>query len=132
MLPDAVRRLVNGWSIKPAERAVVLTVDDRGLRPRDDLEAAGVEIAEIVDFRERAAPRIEAQGKGGKVAQVSIDGTTSSADLARHVRQPAAELQAARAGGRAGRVRRERAASSSRPSFPTNVERGRRRHRRRR
>ena len=27
MLPDAVRRLVNGFSIKPGERAVVLTVE---------------------------------------------------------------------------------------------------------
>ncbi len=33
MLPDGVRRLVNYWSLKPGKRAVVLTVDDRGLRP---------------------------------------------------------------------------------------------------
>ena len=74
MLPDAVRRLVNGFSIKPGERAVVLTVDDRGLAAAADLEAAGVEIARVVDFREAGSPAIEAQGKGGKVAQVSIDG----------------------------------------------------------
>ena len=81
MLPDAVRRLVNGFSIKPAERALVLTVDDRGLAAAADLEAAGVEIARIVDFREAGSPAIEAQGKGGKVAQVSIDGIHVKADL---------------------------------------------------
>ena len=81
MLPDAVRRLVNGFSIKPGERAVVLTVDDRGLAAAADLEAAGVEIARVVDFREAGSPAIEAQGKGGKVAQVSIDGYHVKADL---------------------------------------------------
>ena len=81
MLPDAVRRLVNGFSIKPAERAIVLTVDDRGLAAAADLEAAGVEIARVVDFREAGSPAIEAQGKGGKVAQVSIDGHHVKADL---------------------------------------------------
>jgi len=80
MLPDAVRRLVNGFSIKPAERAVVLTVDDRGLQAAADLEAAGVEIAKIVDFRNES-PTVEAQGKGGKVAQVSIGGYHVKADL---------------------------------------------------
>ena len=81
MLPDAARRLVNGFSIKPAERAVVLTVDDRGLAAAADLEAAGVVIARIVDFREAGSPAIEAQGKGGKVAQVSIDGIHVKADM---------------------------------------------------
>ena len=81
MLPDAARRLVNGFSIKPAERAVVLTVDDRGLRAATDLEAAGVTIAAVVDFRRTPSPAIEAQGKGGKVAQVAIDGRHVKADL---------------------------------------------------
>ena len=81
MLPDAVRRLVNGFSIKPAERAVVLTVDDRGLQAAADLEAAGVEIARVVDFRTDGSPSIEAQGKGGKVAQVAIGGHHVKADL---------------------------------------------------
>ena len=59
----------------------MLTVDDRGLAAAADLEAAGVEIARIVDFREAGSPAIEAQGKGGKVAQVSIDGHHVKADL---------------------------------------------------
>ena len=41
MLPDAVRRLVNAWSIKPGDRAVVLTVDDRGLACRRGSRAGG-------------------------------------------------------------------------------------------
>jgi sarcosine oxidase subunit alpha len=81
MLPDAVRRLVNGFSIKPAERAVVLTVDDRGLQAAADLETVGVEIVRIVDFRDDNPPAIEAVGKGGRVAHVSIGGYHVRADL---------------------------------------------------
>ncbi len=81
MLADGVRRLVNGFSIRPGERAVVLTVDDRGHDAAADLEAAGVAIAEVVDFRSAGSPAIEAQGKGGKVAQVAIDGRHVKADL---------------------------------------------------
>jgi sarcosine oxidase subunit alpha len=82
MLPDAVRRLVNGFSIRPGGRAVVLTVDDRGLRAAADLEAAGVQIAEVVDFRTAPMPpAVEAQGRGGKVYQVAINGRHVKADL---------------------------------------------------
>ena len=82
MLPDGVRRLVNYWSIKPGERAVVLTMDDRGLQAAADLESAGVEVARIVDFRERAPGTIEAQGRrGGRVAQIAIDGDWVKCDL---------------------------------------------------
>ncbi len=81
MMPDAARRLVNGFSIKPAERAVVLTVDDRGLEAAADLERAGVEIAGIVDFRETPGQPVEARGKGGKVVQVAIGGRYAKADL---------------------------------------------------
>ena len=131
MLPDGVRRLVNYWSIKPAERAVVLTMDDRGLQAAADLEAAGVEVARVVDFRERTPSSIEAQGRKGRVAQVAIDGHWVKCDLARHVRQPAAQLQAARAGRRPGRVRRRQ--GCLRPARPARRRRGRRRrHRRRR
>ncbi len=81
MLPDAVRRLVNYWSIKPAERAVVLTMDDRGLQAAADLESAGVAIARVVDFRERQPGTIEAQGRKGRVAQIAIDGHWVKCDL---------------------------------------------------
>ena len=82
MLPDAVRRLVNGFSLKPAERAVVLTVDDRGLagrgRPRGGRASRSRGSSTSASD---ASPAIEAQGKGGKVAQVSIDGRHVKADL---------------------------------------------------
>ena len=131
MLPDAVRRLVNGFSIKPAERAVVLTVDDRGLQAAADLEAAGVEIARVVDFRQTANPVDRGAGQG-RQGRAGLDRRPSRQGRSRrHVRQPAAELQAARAGGRARRVRRE--PRHLRPDRPAGPRRGgRRRHRRRR
>ena len=122
MLPDAVRRLVNGFSIKPGERAVVLTVDDRGLAAAADLEAAGVQIAEVVDFRTAPTPpAIEAQGKGGKVAPGRDQRPPRQGRPRRHVGQPAAELQAARAGRRARRVRRRpRRLRPARPAARTS------------
>ena len=66
MLPDGVRRLVNYWSIRPGERAVILTADERGLKAAEDLEAAGVEIAKIIDFRDAEPPNIEAIGRKGR------------------------------------------------------------------
>ena len=81
MLPDAVRRLVNYWSIKPGERAVILTADDRGLRAAEDLETAGVEIARVIDFREAEPPNIEARGRKGRVTEVVVNGQTTECDL---------------------------------------------------
>ena len=81
MLPDAVRRLVNTWSIKPGRRAVVLTVDDRGLRAAEDLEAAGVEVAEVVDFRERTPAIVSAVGHKGHVTGVQLDMRAVKCDL---------------------------------------------------
>ncbi len=81
MLPEGVRRLVNYWSIKPGERAVVLTADERGLAAAADLETAGVEIAEVVDFRKRQPPNIEAAGRRGRVHQVGIHGKWIACDL---------------------------------------------------
>jgi sarcosine oxidase subunit alpha len=81
MLPSAVRRLVNFWSIKPGERAVVLTVDDRGLDAASDLERASVRIGRIVDFRERAASSIVASGRRGQVRKVIVDGRSIDCDL---------------------------------------------------
>ena len=81
MLPSAVRRLVNAWSIRPGERAVVLAADDRGLSAADDLRAAGVEVVHVADFRERAHTNVEAQGRRGRVCQVSVDGRWIRCDL---------------------------------------------------
>ncbi len=81
MLPDAVRRLVNYWSIRPGERAVVLTVDDRGLRAAEDLEEAGVQVAEVVDFRRHAPGIVSAVGHKGFVTGVQLDLRTVKCDL---------------------------------------------------
>jgi sarcosine oxidase subunit alpha len=81
MLPCAVRRLVNQWSVRPGERAVVLTVDDQGLAAAEDLKAAGVEVAELVDFRERAPSTVVARGRKGRVRHVLVDGKKLECDL---------------------------------------------------
>ncbi len=81
MLPDAVRRLVGYWSVKPGERAVVLTVDDRGLRAAEDLEEAGVQVAEVVDFRRHAPGIVSAVGHKGFVTGVQLDTRTVACDL---------------------------------------------------
>jgi sarcosine oxidase subunit alpha len=81
MLPEGARRLVNYWSIKPGTRAVVFTADDRGLAAAADLEGAGVELAEVVDFRKRQPPNVEASGRRGRVHQVGIHGKWIACDL---------------------------------------------------
>ena len=81
MLPSAVRRLVNYWSLKPGERAVVLAVDDRGLGAIEDLRRGGVSIAELVDFRERRPRSISVKGRKGHVRQITVDGKSIDCDL---------------------------------------------------
>jgi sarcosine oxidase subunit alpha len=81
MLPGAATRLVNAWSIKPGERAVVLAADDRGLAATEALEAAGVELVRVVDLRDGQPPNLEAQGQRGRVCQVSLDGRWVKCDL---------------------------------------------------
>ena len=81
MLPSAVRRLVNYWSLKPGERAVVLAVDDRGLGAIEDLRRGGVSIAELVDFRERRPRSISVKGRKGHVRQITVDGKSVDCDL---------------------------------------------------
>jgi sarcosine oxidase subunit alpha len=81
MLPSAIRRLVNFWSLKPGERAVILAVDDRGHVAAEDLRRAGVSIADVVDFRERRPSSIEAKGRKGHLRQVRIDGKSIDCDL---------------------------------------------------
>jgi sarcosine oxidase subunit alpha len=81
VLPEMVRRLVNTWAIKPGERAVVLTADERGLVAADDLRSAGVDVALVVDLREAQPPNIEAHGRKGRVADVSVNGSVTRCDL---------------------------------------------------
>ena len=81
MLPDGVRRLIADFSLKPGERAVVITADDRGLEAADALAEVGVEVARVVDLRESAPLLIAAQGKRGRLRQVDIDGDHVECDL---------------------------------------------------
>jgi sarcosine oxidase subunit alpha len=81
MLPGAVGRLVNAWSIKPGERAAVFTVDDRGLTAARVLREAGVAVPEVIDFRERQPRTIEAKGRKGRVRQLVVDGRAIDCDL---------------------------------------------------
>lgn len=80
MLPAGARRLANYWSLRPGERAVVLTVDDRGVETARELEAAGVEIAEVVDYRERVPRSVVAKGRK-QVRSLTVDGKRFDCDL---------------------------------------------------
>ncbi len=94
MLPEGVRRLLHRFALQPGRRAVVITADDPGIC--DDLRRAGVEVAALVDLRERRPSRIEAAGRAGRLRRVSIDDREIDCDLlvASGVRQPAYSLLA--------------------------------------
>jgi sarcosine oxidase subunit alpha len=79
MLPSGVRRLVRDWSLKPGERAVVVTAREPEVVA--DLEAAGVEVARVVDHRERTTSELFAQGRRGRVRSLTVDGERIRCDL---------------------------------------------------
>jgi len=81
MLPGAVRRLVDDWAVRPGNRAVVVSVDQRGLDAAAALERAGVEVAAVHDLQVRAANGIEARGRRGRLTSVAIDGREERCDL---------------------------------------------------
>jgi sarcosine oxidase subunit alpha len=96
MLPNAIRRLVRDYAVKPGERAVVLAADDRDLKVVEDLHDADVAVARVVDLRELPLGRIEARGRKGRVRRVVLGGTSVECDLlvASSGRQPAYSLLA--------------------------------------
>ncbi|MFN2471019.1 MAG: 2Fe-2S iron-sulfur cluster-binding protein [Gaiellaceae bacterium] len=96
MLPSAVRRLVRDWSLRPGERAVVVTADQNGAAAADDLRNAGVELAEIVRVRRGRPAEIVARGKHGRVRSIEIEGRSVACDLVvmSGGRQPAYSLLA--------------------------------------
>ena len=55
MLGSGVQRLLKMYSISPGQRAVIVTANDDGWEVAHDLLAAGVQVAAIVDERERSA-----------------------------------------------------------------------------
>ncbi len=73
MLPSAVRRLVSEWSLRPGQRAVVVTADDRGLEAAELLRSAGTDVVEVVDLRERQIHSLQAQGRRRRLRRVWID-----------------------------------------------------------
>jgi sarcosine oxidase, subunit alpha len=95
MLPNAVRRLIREWSIRPGERAVVVGADDIV----DDLQHAGTDVVRVVDLRE--LQRLEANRHRGRLARVHVDGEAIDCDLlvVSGGRAPASSLLA-QAGGR--------------------------------
>jgi sarcosine oxidase subunit alpha len=88
MLPDAVRRLVEEFAIRPGSRAVV--VGETGAAAL--LERAGVEVAASV----HRAQELQAHGKAGRLSAVTLDGRRIPCDLlvASGARQPAYALLA--------------------------------------
>jgi sarcosine oxidase subunit alpha len=81
MLPDAVRRLVDDWAIKPGERAVVVTADEAGREAAQRLRRTGVELAGVFDLRRERIREIAAHGRKGRVRSVELDGLRLKCDL---------------------------------------------------
>ncbi|MDQ3669772.1 MAG: 2Fe-2S iron-sulfur cluster-binding protein, partial [Actinomycetota bacterium] len=81
MLPGAVRRLVDYWSLRPGERAVVLSADEGGLEAVAALERAGTEVVRALDLREEHVNQIAARGRKGRVQTLNVDGDEIACDL---------------------------------------------------
>jgi sarcosine oxidase subunit alpha len=75
MLPNAVRRLVRDWSIRPGERAVVVGAED----VVEDLRHAGTEIVRVVELGD--LERLEAKRRGGRAFRVLVDHEAFDCDL---------------------------------------------------
>ncbi len=81
MLSTAVRRMINLYSVKPGERAVVLTANPEGDAAIEDLRRVGVDVAAVVDAR-RGETVVKAEGRRGQLARVQLStGQTIDADL---------------------------------------------------
>ena len=81
MLPGAVSRLVRFWSVKPGERAALITADDAGARAAEALQEAGVKIVVALDLRSHMPKAIAARAKKGHVTGITVDGETTACDL---------------------------------------------------
>jgi sarcosine oxidase, subunit alpha len=81
MLPQAVRRLVEEWSISPGKRAVVVTADEHGRKAAASLKHAGVEVAGVYDLRRERIREIVGHGRKGVLGSVVLDGRKIECDL---------------------------------------------------
>jgi sarcosine oxidase subunit alpha len=90
MLPNAVRRLVREWSIRPGERAVVIGAAADIV---DDLRRAGTDVVRVIDLH---AQSIAAERRSSRIARVVVDGEAIECDLlvASGGRVPASSLLA--------------------------------------
>jgi len=79
MLSGGARRLIERWSLRPGERAVVLSSE--GDTIGDALRRAGTEIAAVFDVSEGAPETIVARGRKGRLSSVVVDGETVACDL---------------------------------------------------
>lgn len=82
MLAGAVRAYLNRFAVRPGRRAVVVTAGDDGWRTVADLQAAGIEVAAVVDPRPDVPPRGDIQVfAGGHVAGTSGGTAIESIDI---------------------------------------------------
>ena len=65
MMASAVSAYLNRFAAAPGRRAVVFTTGDSGWAAAEDLLAAGVEVAAVVDARDRPPPAAERLRAGG-------------------------------------------------------------------
>jgi sarcosine oxidase subunit alpha len=96
MLPDAARRLLRDYSIRPGERAVVLGADDETLEIAEDLREAGIAVPRVVDLRDARPRELRAEGSKGRLKRLFVDEDQIDCDLvvASGARQPAYSLLA--------------------------------------
>jgi sarcosine oxidase subunit alpha len=103
MLSGGARRLISLYGVKPGTRAVVVTVDDRGLDTAVELRAAGVELAAVADLR--AAPSSGPAAESLRRAGIEIRQATTVIEARGRKRVREAVLEAgAGAGGSSKRV----------------------------
>ncbi|MDH4279100.1 MAG: 2Fe-2S iron-sulfur cluster-binding protein, partial [Acidimicrobiia bacterium] len=81
MLSGAARRLIERYSVKPGDRAVVLTANASGDAAVRSLESAGVQLAGVVDARSGRTV-VATHGSPKRVEAVELDdGSRVDADL---------------------------------------------------
>jgi sarcosine oxidase, subunit alpha len=79
MLSGGARRLIEQWSLRPGERAVVLAAEGDAIA--DDLRRAGTDVARVFDLGRLEPEEIVARGRKGRVNSVAVDGETVECNL---------------------------------------------------
>jgi len=79
MLSGGARRLIDRWSLRPGERAVVLAAGGEAIAV--DLRRAGTEIGRVFEIGDQAPKEIVARGRKGRLSSVAVDGEKVECDL---------------------------------------------------